>query len=100
MVTLIRILISVYFVSVNVYSFFLMRIQKTQVLSNNNSTVKDGKLLLVGIMGGALGVFLSAFILSYRRDSMFIMIVMPILIALTVYVIVLGFISDFTIFQN
>lgn len=100
MVTLIKILIAVYLVAVNVYAFFLMRLQKTQALYSNNTTVKDGKLLLVGIMGGALGIFISAFILSYRRDSMFIMIVMPLLIALTVYLTILGILGDFSFFQN
>ena len=77
-----------------------MRTQKLELSKTNQTTVKDSKLLLVGVMGGALGIFISTFILCYRRDSMFIMIIMPLLITITVYFIVLGIFNNFSFFYN
>ena len=86
-------LISVYFLAVNFYAFTLMRLQKTQAVSNENPRRKitDKKIFLSGALGGALGVYLATFILKYRRDSLFIMVLMPILIALTILLIVTAF---------
>lgn len=95
MVTLIKILLIVYIVAVNFYAFMLVRAQKIQNAEGGESKIKDGKLLLIGAMGGALGVFLSTFILSYRKDSMLLMVVMPLLVAINVYFLVISFISDF-----
>ena len=95
MVTLIKILLIVYIVAVNFYAFMLVRAQKIQNAETGESKVKDAKLLLTGAIGGALGIFLSTFILSYRRDSLLLMVVMPLLIAINVYFLALGFMSDF-----
>lgn len=95
MVTLLRILLIVYIVAVNFYAFMLVRSQKIQNAETGESKVKDGKLFLAGAIGGALGIFLSTFILSYRKDSLLLMVVMPLLIAVNVYFLVLGFMSDF-----
>lgn len=100
MLMLIKILIVVYFLAINLFSFLLMRTQKLELVKTNQTTVKDSKLFLVGVMGGALGIFISTFILAYRRDSMFIMIVMPLLITITVYFIVAGIFSNFSLFLS
>ena len=73
----------------------LMRSQKIQNLEGGERKIKDGKLFLTGALGGALGIFLSTFILSYRKDSLLLMVVMPLLIAVNVYFIILGFMTDF-----
>lgn len=73
----------------------LMRSQKIQNLEGGESKIKDGKLFLTGAIGGALGIFISIFILSYRKDSLLLMVVMPLLIAVNVYFIILGFMTDF-----
>ena len=95
MVTLIKILLIVYIVAVNFYAFMLVRAQKIQNAETGESKVKDAKLLLTGAIGGALGIFLSTFILSYRKDSLLLMVVMPLLVAVNVYFLVIGFMSDF-----
>ena len=100
MLMLIKILIVVYFLAINLFSFLLMRTQKLELVKTNQTTVKDSKLFLVGIMGGALGIFISTFIFAYRRDSMFIMVVMPLLITITVYFIVAVIFSNFSLFLS
>lgn len=94
---ILKILAVVYILAINFYAFMLMKLQKNQTLSQAQPKrrISDGKILLSGTLGGALGVFLSTFILKYRRDSIMIMVLMPILTALTVYIIAMGFISNF-----
>lgn len=96
MMLLIKILVIVYIVAINCYAFSLMSIQKNQ---NNNINKKrkitDGKILLSGTLGGALGVYISTFILNYRRDSIFIMVLMPILFAINIFIVVSAFTSGF-----
>ena len=76
----------------------LVRAQKIQRIEDGESKVKDGKLFLTGAIGGALGIFISTFILSYRKDSLLLMVVMPLLFAVTAYFLVLGFMTDFNFF--
>ncbi len=97
MLVLIRILVITYLLAINVYSFLLIFFQKKQVEENKTSTIKDGKVFITGMLGGALGVYLAMFILSYRLNSLFLMVTMPILIVLTVYIIIVGFQGDFGI---
>ena len=75
MIVLIRILIAVYLIAINFYAFMLVRAQKIQRIEDGESKVKDGKLFLTGAIGGALGIFISTFILSYRKDSLLLMVV-------------------------
>ena len=93
MTILIITLIAVYFIAVNFYAFMLMRLQKNQSVSEQNTQRKitDKRLFLSGAIGGALGVYLATFILKYRRDSLLIMVVMPLLIALTVFLAIAVF---------
>ena len=83
------ILLSTYVFAINFYAFILMLLQKRQVThnANGNRKISDGKILLSGTLGGSLGVFLSTFFLKYRRDSLLIMVLMPIITAIYVYLI-------------
>ena len=95
MITLIRVLVITYLVAINVYSFLLIVFQKKQREENSETSIKDGKLFVTGMLGGALGVYLAMFILSYRLHSLFLMVTMPLLIVLTVYIIIVGFQGNF-----
>ena len=95
MIILLRILVVVYLLAINFYSFTLVRSQKVQTAETGQSKIKDSKLFFIGAIGGALGIFISPFILSYRKDSLLLMVVMPLMIAITAYFLILGFFTDF-----
>ena len=95
MIVLIRVLVITYLVAINIYSFLLMVFQKKQVEENSNKTIKDGKLFVTGMLGGALGVYLAMFILSYRLSNLLLMVTMPLLIVVTIYIIIVGFQGNF-----
>lgn len=95
MLILIRVMLAVYVVAINVYGFMLLRFQKNRNEENPETSVKDGKLFIAGLLGGAIGIYLAMFILSYRLQSMFLMIVMPLLIVLNAFFVILAVTSDF-----
>ena len=73
----------------------LIVFQKKQREENSETSIKDGKLFVTGMLGGALGVYLAMFILSYRLHSLFLMVTMPLLIVLTAYILIVGFQGNF-----
>lgn len=95
MLILIRVLVITYLVAINVYSFLLIFFQKKQVEENNEKVIKDGKLFVSGMLGGALGVYVAMFILSYRLNNLFLMVTMPLLIVVTAYIVIVGFQGNF-----
>ena len=95
MLILIRVLVITYIVAINVYSFLLIFFQKKQMEENNESKIKDGKLFVSAMLGGALGVYTAMFILSYRLNNLFLMVTMPLLIVLTAYIVIVGFQGNF-----
>ena len=84
---LFRVLICVYAFAINLYSFMLLYVQKT----NANEVVKDGKIVIAALLGGALGAYLSTFFLKYRRTSLLIMGLMPVIATLNIYLFLSGF---------
>ena len=96
---LLKILIPVYLISVNVYSFLLLRAQKQSFEENEQSEkrVKDIRLYLAGLFGGAIGVYVGMFCLKFRLKNFFLMVIMPLLIAVTLYFAIFAFMSDFWI---
>ena len=95
MLVLIRIIVLTYVLAVNVYGYTLIYFQKKHVEEHSVSTIKDGKLFVAGLIGGAAGIYLGMFLNSYRLHNMFLMIVMPILIVLNVYLLITGFVTNF-----
>ena len=95
MLMLIRLIMATYVLSINVYAFLLIFFQKKQNEENSEKTVKDSKLFMTGLLGGAIGIYVAMFVYSYRLQSLFLMIVIPILIVLNVYVLIMGFTGNF-----
>ena len=95
MLNLIRILVITYVIAINVYAYLLLYFQKKQMEETNDTKIKDGKLLIAGMLGGAIGIYTAMFVLSYRLQSLFLMVAMPLLIVLNVYLLIVGFAGNF-----
>ncbi len=90
MVMFIYVLIIVYIIAINVYGIMMLRFQKKarENGDDENLMVSDAKLFLTGFLGGATGIYVFMFIFKYRLKSLFMMVFMPVLIALNVYSII------------
>ena len=77
MLILVKILVIVYYISINVYSFLLLRYQKKAEEEGDCNKIRDGSLFITAILGGALGIYLATFILKFRTRSLFIMVLCP-----------------------
>ena len=95
MLVLIRILVITYVLAVNVYGYMLIFMQKKHIEESKTTSIKDGKLFVAGLIGGATGIYVAMFVNSYKLQNMFLMIVMPILIVLNLYVLFVCFTSNF-----
>ncbi len=95
---LFRILIITYIVSINVYSYLLIHFQKKQMDENSESTIKDGRLYLSSLIGGAVGVYVAMFIYKYRLQNLLLMVFIPILIVLNVYAFIALFTGNLAFF--
>lgn len=90
----------VYLVAVNLYGVLMLRFQKNAKEDESGETPKisDAKLFLAAILGGATGIFVFMFIFKYRLKSLFLMVFMPVLIAVNVYLSVLALSGGFGLF--
>ena len=88
MLNLFYIVISVYVIAINVYGVLMLKFQKVARKNGDDESiiVGDSKLILTGFLGGALGIYVFMFIFKYRLKSLVLMVLMPIFIAINVYV--------------
>ena len=91
MPTILYILTIVYFFAINFYGILMLNFQKKarQDGDEENIAISDTKLFLAGLLGGATGIYVFMFIFKYRLKSLFMMVFMPVLIALNVYLIIM-----------
>ena len=93
---LIYIITIVYFIAINLYGILMLHFQKKSSITNDETIkISDAKLYLTGFLGGAIGSFIFMFIFKYRLKSLFMMVLMPVFIALNVYLLILAFNSGF-----
>ncbi len=96
---LLYIIVAVYIVAINLFSFIQLKEQKkTYDGTDEKMHGGDGKLLLYALLGGALGIFISMFILKYGMKNIILMVFIPIIAAINIYFFVLAFRSGFTFF--
>ena len=57
-----------------------------------------GKLLITGLLGGAITLYVCMFIFKYKRSELLLMVLMPLLGVLNIYFWVLLFRSGFSFF--
>lgn len=91
----------VYLAAVNFYGIMMLREQKKARENGDeeNISISDAKLLFTGLLGGATGIFVFMFIFKYRLKSLFMMVAMPVLIAVNVYVAVNLFNNGFGFYR-
>ena len=99
MPALIYVITIVYLIAINLYGVMMLRFQKKarEQGDEENISISDGKLLLTGILGGATGIYIFMFILKYRLKSLFMMVLMPVFIALNVYMVIFLFNSGYNL---
>ena len=97
MPTIFYIVLIVYLFAVNLYGVLMLHFQKKARKEGDeeNITVSDFKLVLAGVLGGATGIFTFMFIFKYRLKSIFMMLIMPVLIAVNVYLVIMLFTQNF-----
>lgn len=94
MYILVRILIGVYLISVNLYSFLLLRSQK-KAREEGEDNIRDIRLFISAILGGAIGIYVGMLCLKYRLKNFLLMVTMPILITITIYIVIMAFVNNF-----
>lgn len=95
MLIFLRIALIVYLVAINFYSFLLVKKQRDEEERGEKATIKDGKLFVAALLGGAIGIYTALLVFKYRLQSLFLMVFMPVLILANVFLVVQCFISDF-----
>ena len=96
---LLYIIFIVYILAINFYAILLLKSQKDEY-DDDESKMKsgDGKLILTAILGGAISIYISMFIMRYRLKNLLLMILMPVIAVLNVYFCIVAFRSGFTFF--
>ena len=93
------IVFTVYIVAVNFYAVMLIRSQRDEYGEGDGKTVTgDGKLILTALLGGAIAMYVSMFIMRYRLKNLLLMILLPVVAVFNVYFFVLAYRSGFTFF--
>lgn len=105
---LLYILVIAYILAVNFYAFLLIKTLKkaqtetaplqepsTATPTPEQTDKSISKLIITGLLGGAITIYVCMFILKYKRDNLLLMVLMPLLSVLNVYAWVLIFRSGF-----
>lgn len=95
---LLYIIFGVYIAAINFYAVLLIKSQRDEYGESDSRVRGDGKLILTALLGGAIALYLSMFIMRYRLKNLLLMILLPVAGVLNVYFFVLAFRSGFTFF--
>ena len=90
---LLYIILSVYIVAVNCYAVMLLVSQRNEFGDNPAKPIGDGKIILAAILGGALAIYVSMFVMRYRIKNILFMILMPVVAVLNIYFFYLAYSS-------
>ena len=90
---LLYIILITYVVAVNGYGILILFFQKRELEESREEekSISDGRLLIVGALGGATGILTFMFILKYRLKNLPLMLLLPVLVAINVFLIILAF---------
>lgn len=90
---LLYIIFTVYIFAVNFYAVMLIRAQRDEYGESNEKPTGDGKLILTAILGGAIAIYVSMFIMRYRLKNLLLMILLPVIGVLNIYFFYLAYSS-------
>lgn len=94
---LLYIIFAAYIIAVNVYSVMLLVSLRNEYLTDESKLNSgDGKLILSALLGGAIGIYVTMFIMRFKLKNMLLMILLPVIAVLNVWFCVLAFRSGFT----
>ena len=88
--------IATYFLAINFYAFWLIKDLSRE--TEEAGKAQDGRLAIVGLLGGAIAIYACMFVFRYRLRNLFLMILMPLLAVFNVYLMVLLFRSGWSFF--
>ena len=106
------ILLIAYILAVNFYAFLLVKSLRDEERNEETARQDDslspqptpspkryiGKLLITGLLGGAITIYACIFIFKWKRTELLLMLVMPLIGVLNIYLWVLLFRSGFRFF--
>lgn len=95
---LLYIIFIVYIIAINFYAVMLIRTQRDEYGDSQPPATGDGKLILTAILGGALAIYVSMFIMKYRLKNMLLMVFLPVIGVFNIYFFYVAFRSGFTFF--
>lgn len=95
---LLYIIFIVYILAINFYSIMLIKAQRDEYGDVESRKIGDGKLILAAILGGAIALYVSMFVMKYRLKNLLLMIILPVLGVINVYFFITAFRSGFTFF--
>ncbi|MDE6504578.1 MAG: hypothetical protein K2L42_01770 [Clostridia bacterium] len=95
---LLYIIFAVYILAINFYAVILIKTQRDEYGGNDGKPVGDGKLILTAILGGAISIYVSMFVMRYRLNNILLMVILPVIAVLNVWFFFLAFRSGFTFF--
>lgn len=97
---IIYLILIVYVIAINLYGVLMLRFQKKAREDGDEESiiVSDSKLLIAGLLGGATGIFIFMFIFKYRLKSLFMMVLMPVFMAINYYILFLLLNGGFGLF--
>ncbi len=94
---LLYVIFSVYILAVNFYAVMLIKSQRDES-GASDKPAGDGKIILTAILGGAIALYVSMFVMRYRLKNLLLMILLPVIAVLNVWFFYLAFRSGFTFF--
>ena len=98
-------ILTVYILAINFYAFWLIKSLKDKETGKRETEKSEGalpmekckqKLIVTGALGGGLTVYICMFLFKFRRNDLFLMVLMPILAVLNIYIFFLLYRSGFS----